>query len=114
MTAATAERPVRPAWRYVARSLVTIGVLIAMFVWLLSSSFLQAFGCDDGCAPGQNQNWWGYTAQFVLAVVTCGVGVVALALGFTAQRRPYRVLLWTSLCGVLAWVAFVALNGSHF
>jgi hypothetical protein len=92
--------------RYFVRALFTLAASAGIAYWLLISSVLTAIKCGDTCG-GADAEHWRYTAQFVLAALGSMLGMIALALGFTAKARAYRVFLVVSLGCALAWIAWV-------
>jgi hypothetical protein len=90
------------------------GVLAAAALagWTYFALLLAAFTCDENCvSPGQAE-WWGYTAQLVLAALGAGLGIVALTLGFTSKTKACRVFTALSLVCVVTWIVWVPASGN--
>jgi hypothetical protein len=102
--------PRREPWRYVVRAGVTLAVGAAVALWLLGSSFLWAWRCDENCSAGDYEKWQ-WTGQFALAATGALLAIIALALGFTTHTRAYRTLLAMSVGCALVWAAWVPLSG---
>lgn len=94
------------------RAVASVLALAVLGYWFLYSSALAMFACDDTCSTPDEASWWGYGAQFGLAALGVGFGLVAIVAGFTTMVRPYRIAIVGALACGLAWVVWTMGSGS--